>query len=71
MKKITAEELLEKNPDVREIFEENEKKRAQVKRGATSGAEGYGLALPYGSRKLMLDDRQASDEESRPAYYGR
>lgn len=46
MKDLLIEELLQKNPKAKEIFEENAKKIANLPM-VNRKKKGYGLALPY------------------------
>lgn len=68
MRKISAEELLGKNPEAREVFEKNERKRARMGRKDRPKSAGYGLALPYGARKLVIDDRSKGEDKVRVSY---
>ena len=45
-------ERLRKNPDVKEIFEENERKLEDNQIIIRKGAD-YGLALPYAGKQLL------------------
>lgn len=55
MKDLSIEELFKKNPDVKEVFEENASKlagRRKVNRKRTN----YGLALPYAGERPLRED---------------
>ena len=69
MRKLSAEELLEKNPGAKEIFEENARKLGP-RRGSARRETGYGLALPYGGSRLRQDN-QADDPPPAAASYQR
>ena len=56
MKNLIAEELLQKNPDVKDIFEENAKKLAGSRIINRKGAN-YGLALPYAGKQLFQEEQ--------------
>jgi len=69
MSRPSVEELLKKNPDARDIFEQNARKlgkRRQHKRRGT----GYDLALPYG-RPRSNQDGWAQEQERPVASYQR
>ena len=69
MEKPSIDELLEKNPEAKEIFEENAKKLGS-RRGGSRRGTGYGLALPYDGAKLRRDD-QTDDSPPAAASYQR
>ncbi len=57
---IRADELLEKNPDAREVFKKNQEKIANLPKVKKPG---YRLAVPYANRRRTSDvDR----DEPRP-----
>ncbi len=51
MNKPSIAELLRMNPEVKKIFEENERKLEDARIFIRKGAD-YGLALPYSGRQL-------------------
>ena len=67
MDELSIEELLEKNPDIREIFEENAKKLGLRRSGTRSGT-GYGLALPYDGPRLRQNHRTNDVVSARVSY---
>lgn len=54
MNDLSIEELLQKNPDVKEIFEENAKK-LEGHRIVNRKGRNYGLALPYAGKQLLQE----------------
>lgn len=68
MKEISVEELLQKNPDVKKIFEENAKKLDDRRITIRKGTD-YGLALPYAGKKLLQEDQ--ADKNPPAASYQR
>lgn len=69
MGKLSVEELLEKNPEAKEVFEENARKLGSRRGGSRKGT-GYGLALPYDGSRLRQDD-QTDDTPPPAASYQR
>lgn len=57
------DELLEKNPDVRKIFERNQEKLSRLP-GIRKST--YGLAVPYGSRRPVTPLADVVDSEKKP-----
>ena len=55
MNKVSIERLLEQNPDVRRVFEENAKKLGS-RRNVDRKGSGYSLGLPYGGNGLRRSD---------------
>lgn len=49
---LDINELLDKNPEAKEVFEKNEAKLAEIK--PTKKAE-YRIGLPYGTRRPVAD----------------
>ena len=70
MKEISVEELLQKNPDVKKIFEENSKKLEDNRITSRKGT-GYGLALPYAGRQLLVQEDQTDKNPPAAASYQR
>jgi|KBSSwiStaDraftv2_1062776.scaffolds.fasta_scaffold2666059_1 hypothetical protein len=64
-------QLLEKNPQAKEVFEKNAKLLG--KRGEATKKSAYRLGLPYGPNRLISDDRRGEKEEAtdRSPHYGR
>ncbi len=56
MKKSSIETLLQKNPDAKEIFDENARKLEGCQ-PIIPQKRGYGLALPYGGKRLTVDNQ--------------
>lgn len=52
MKNLCIEELLQNNPDVKDVFEENAKKLESC-RIVNRKRRTYGLALPYAGKRLL------------------
>ena len=67
MDELSIEELLEKNSEIREIFEENVKKLESHRSGTRSGT-GYGLALPYDGPRLRQNDQTNDVASTRVSY---
>ena len=67
MNETSIEELLERNPEAKEVFEENAKKLGAS--GSTVRRKtGYGLALPYDGAKLRRDDQPEATQPSAASY---
>ena len=67
-RKLDVEELLEKNPDAREVLEKNMQiiKGQEFTKTRNSVA---GVGLPYGSRNVRPDEGRSEDKsEGRPTY---
>ena len=64
------DELLEKNPDVREIFERNREKLSGLPQVTKPT---YRLAVPYGSRRPVtpLEDVVGSEKRPKASYVDR
>ena len=67
MGKLSINDLLEKNPGAKEVFEENAKKLGP-RRGRIRRERGYRLALPYDGLRLRQDD-QTDDAPPAAASY--
>ncbi len=67
MSEVSTEKLLEKNPEAKEVFEENAKKLGS-RRGNTRRKTGYGLALPYGGSRLRQDDQTETTPPAAASY---
>lgn len=67
MNELSIEELLERNPEAKEVFEENAKKLGP-RRGNVRRKAGYGLALPYGGSRLKQDDRTETTSPAAASY---
>ena len=51
---LDVDELLEKNPEAKEVFKKNEAKFAEI--NLTKKSE-YRLGLPYGTRRLVAESK--------------
>ncbi|MCH8863301.1 MAG: hypothetical protein IID51_12445 [Proteobacteria bacterium] len=71
MKKINVDKLLEKNPDARGSFEIIQEALASLGRTSGSRTANYGLALPYGARKIVIEDSSSFTDSYRTTYHNR
>lgn len=67
MNKLSIDELLQKNPDVKEIFEENARKLVDSQVTIRKGTK-YGLALPYEGRQPLQEDQTDKNPPNAASY---
>lgn len=61
---VNLNELLEKNPDAREIFKKNRRKLEQFGRQGVRKSAGCGLALPYSGDRTKPTVRANGEVET-------
>jgi hypothetical protein len=71
MEKPNKNEILKRNPHLdRKVFEENEKKLAELRSAGVlkPRPQGGGAILPYGGRRLITDERIEVNDLNREGY---